>query len=297
MAASKTSIKSNTTSKTNLSNSSTSSITNTTKNATYRVTDKKEKEKEPVVAVQPELNSKSLSSLSNSDLNRSEETKTPSLKVSLSHLRTGSSVDRYKNNILNYYFNDHMNLIDEDQSLGSIRTNGPSQTSSSGHVTHHSDDPLSKYRTNNEMMSNKPASSSYQSKMLINENFLDQDDPLMDDDFLNELRAGINPNNTNNPANFGREQKSRRFNTESLYNSNIDLPSNDDDFLLLGKTSKLGSQLSLKPSGSYNKQPMSLSTNSLRENSINLHNKNGDLKTPVLSNNLINNQSGFIFLF
>ena len=172
-------------------------------------------------------------------------------------MRTGSSTERYKNNILNYYFNDQIYQIDENE-LGASDNYGdndnstvdnpgqqfsmpknenlnqnfnknpqPSNSnkhqhqleSNSSNNNNNNNNPttestnLAKYNLNHHNVNhthhdidnetklsqaNAQHKPNHDNKSISFDNFLDED-PLMEDDFLNELRQSeISLRNTNN---------------------------------------------------------------------------------------------------
>jgi hypothetical protein len=206
---------------------------------------------------------KSLSNHSDTNLTKSSAAlhhngDSPGIRLSLSDLRSGSSTDRYKNNILNYYFNDKIYQIDEDETAAARNAA----------VTHRIK------RTPRDSLTNTPAlkngsSSNYVDvekvphvnggTKMFDDNFLEED-PLMEDSFTNELRkSGANLKNASN-SNMDKKKDPQSSSTGAIGNNHAEksrgnsLPGAENkgtrpdkmEEFFLGKTSKMGSNLNIK---------------------------------------------------
>ena len=135
----------------------------------------------PTTTNNPKLKSESTTSVKSINTNnRTNE----DIKQSSSDLRGGStSATRYKNNILNYYFNDKMYMIDENNNNNNHYDTKPISSSSYPNLT-----------ANNKQFttsSTKTLDDDLNSNLKSN-TFLDDEEPIPEDDFLNELRKSSN---------------------------------------------------------------------------------------------------------
>jgi hypothetical protein len=194
-----------------------------------------------------------------------------SIRLSLSDLRSDSSIDRYKNNILNYYFNDKIYQIDEDENAAANANNSTHRIKRTPRDSLADTPALRNVSTSRTEYADvekvTPRGKTTGEKLSFDDNFMEED-PLMDDSFINELRKAEKKKEqqTSSTGAIGGNIVADKQRVNSL--PGAEKKDKIEEFFI-GKNPKVGSSLNMKaapPPPTTNTNSSFTSMNSLNSN-------------------------------